>query len=54
MNGFHWGDLICQAGESRVVLDDRGIPPFEVTKEWGKDKYAQLVVADAVKWVKVK
>lgn len=48
------GRFDLPAGESRVVLDDRGIPPFEVTKEWGKDKYAQLVVADAVKWVKVK
>lgn len=48
------GRFDLPAGESHVVLDDRGIPPFEVTKEWGKDKYAQLVVADAVKWVKVK
>ncbi|WP_065220096.1 MULTISPECIES: carbohydrate-binding protein [Butyricimonas] len=48
------GRFNLPAGESRVVLDDRGIPPFEEIKEWGKDKYAQLVVADAVKWVKVK
>lgn len=48
------GRFELPAGESRVVLDDRGIPPFDKTKEQGGGKYAQLVVADAVKWVKVK
>ena len=52
-----WGSLgvfDLSAGKSRVVLDDRGMPSFEVTEKWGNDKYAQVVVADAVKWVKVK
>ncbi|WP_099292660.1 hypothetical protein [Butyricimonas sp. Marseille-P3923] len=47
------GKFDLPAGESRVVLDDRGIPPFEVTEKWGEEKYSQLVVADAMKWVKV-
>ena len=47
------GKFELPAGESRVVLDDRGIPPFEVTEKWGEEKYSQLVVADAMKWVKV-
>ena len=52
-----WGSLgvfDLSAGKSRVVLDDRGMSSFEVTEKWGNDKYAQVVVADAVKWVKVK
>ena len=40
------GTFDLPAGKSRVVLDDRGVPPIE-------DKFAQLIVADAVKWVKV-
>lgn len=47
------GKFELPAGKSRIVLDDRGIPPFEVTEKWGNDKYTQVVVADAVKWVKV-
>lgn len=47
------GKFDLPAGESRVILDDRGIPPFNKTEEWGEEKYSQLVVADAVKWVKV-
>lgn len=38
------GTFDLSAGNSCVVLDDRGVPPIE-------DKLAQLVVADAVKWV---
>ena len=48
------GKFDLPAGESRVVLDDRGIPSFEVTEKWGNDKYTQVVVANAVKWVKMK
>ncbi|KIO43605.1 hypothetical protein [Sanguibacteroides justesenii] len=55
------GTFVLPAGESRVVLDDRGVPPFDDDEEYtqavvsiGGDKHAQLVVADAVKWVKVK
>lgn len=54
------GTFVLPAGESRVVLDDRGVPPVddeEYAREVvsiGGDKHAQLVVADAVKWVKVK
>ena len=54
------GTFVLPAGESRVVLDDRGVPPFD-DEEYAREvvsirngKYAQLVVADAVKWVKVK
>jgi len=39
-------------GESRVILDDRGIAPF-LDEKYNR-KYTQLVVADAVKWVKIK
>lgn len=54
------GSFTLPAGKSRVVLDDRGVPPVDKVKT-GKieistskdDKYTQLVVADAVKWVKV-
>lgn len=46
------GTFSLPAGESRVVLDDRGVPPIE--GESGRLKYVQLVVADAVKWVKIK
>jgi len=47
------GTFTLQAGESRVVLDDRGVA---IEKEgYGHSvKYVQLVVADAVKWIKVK
>ncbi|PXZ45254.1 hypothetical protein DMB45_02200 [Sanguibacteroides justesenii] len=45
------GTFSLPAGASRVVLDDRGVPPIESD---GGLKYAQLVVADAVKWVKLK
>ncbi|WP_065219996.1 MULTISPECIES: golvesin C-terminal-like domain-containing protein [Butyricimonas] len=41
------GTFTLSAGESRVVLDDRGVA-FE---EHGKKVY-QLIVADAVKWIK--
>ena len=45
------GIFSLPAGESCVVLDDRGVSPI-------KDKYAmkriQIVMADAVKWVKIK
>lgn len=41
------GTFSLPTGKSRVVLDDRGVPPIE-------GKYAQLIVADAVKWVKLK
>lgn len=63
-NDIKWislGRFDLPAGKSRVVLDDRGVPPVEKGKtgeikiSTGKDdKYTQLVVADAVKWVKVK
>lgn len=46
------GTFSLPAGESRVVLDDRGIAP--ITDEKFRSTYSQLVVADAVKWVKVK
>ena len=45
------GTFSLPAGASRVVLDDRGVPPIESD---GRLKYAQLVVTDAVKWVKLK
>ena len=49
------GTFSLPAGKSRVVLDDRGAPPIE-SQSHGKysSKYVQLVVADAVKWVKIK
>ena len=40
------------AGESRVELDDRGV--LLIGDDDERMKIAQLVVADAVKWVKVK
>ena len=43
------GVFSLPAGVSRVVLDDRGAPP--ITAKNGAT-YVQLVVADAVKWVK--
>lgn len=43
------GVFSLSAGVSRVVLDDRGAPP--ITAKNGVT-YVQLVVADAVKWVK--
>lgn len=46
------GTFSLPAGESRVVLDDRGVPPIK--EESDRLKYVQLVVADAVKWVKIK
>lgn len=46
------GTFTLPAGESRVVLDDRGVPPIEV--KYSKRKYVQIVVADAVKWIKIK
>lgn len=45
------GTFSLPEGKSRVVLDDRGVTPIE--GEYGA-KYVQLVVADAVKWVKAK
>ena len=53
------GTFDLPAGESRIILDDRGVPPIEEKAEpgmplMGSGKTAQLVVADAVKWVKVK
>lgn len=55
------GTFTLLAGESSVVLDDRGIPPVEPKKTGksevfisGSGKVTQLVVADAVKWVRVK
>ncbi|WP_286137668.1 hypothetical protein [Gabonibacter massiliensis] len=55
------GTFVLPAGESRVVLDDRGSPPIDDDEEYTREvvsisgeKYTQLVVADAVKWVKVK
>ena len=49
------GTFTLPAGKSRVVLDDRGVTPIE-KKDSGPHslKYVQLVVADAVKWVKMK
>lgn len=46
------GTFTLLAGESRVVLDDRGVAP--ITDEKFRSTYSQLVVADAVKWVKIK
>ena len=46
------GTFALPAGESRVVLDDQGVAPITVEKF--QMTYNQLVVADAVKWVKVK
>lgn len=46
------GSFTLPAGESRVVLDDRGIVSFRDEKY--NLEYAQLIVADAVKWVKKK
>ncbi|WP_065219100.1 MULTISPECIES: golvesin C-terminal-like domain-containing protein [Butyricimonas] len=47
------GTFTLSAGESRVVLDDRGVTIEE--ESYGRSmKYIQLVVADAVKWVKVR
>lgn len=46
------GSFTLPAGESRVVLDDRGVAP--ITDEKFRSTYHQLVVADAVKWVKIK
>lgn len=46
------GTFTLPAGESRVVLDDRGVAPFR--DERYNHEYIQLVVADAVKWVKKK
>lgn len=52
------GTFNLPAGESRIVLDDRGVPPMESVStgrvSLGGGKVVQLVVADAVKWVKVK
>ena len=45
------GKFTLPAGESRVVLDDRGVALVQ-DKTWGD--HFQLVIADAVKWVKVK
>ena len=47
------GTFTLPAGESRVVLDDRGVA-IEEESHGRSTKYIQLVVADAVKWVKVK
>lgn len=46
------GTFTLPAGESRVVLDDRGIASFK-NEKFGQE-YAQLIAADAVKWVKKK
>ena len=46
------GRFTLPEGESRVVLNDRGVAPIEVKKY--RSTYFQMVVADAVKWVKVK
>ena len=47
------GKFNLPAGESRVVLDDRGVDhPF--TSEKYRYSFIQLVIADAVKWVKEK
>ncbi|WP_294142371.1 hypothetical protein [uncultured Sanguibacteroides sp.] len=43
------GTFTLSKGESRVVLDDRGAPIQDKVF-----KHFQLVVADAVKWVKIK
>ena len=49
------GTFSLPAGESRVILDDRGVPPIEEEGHGGYSrKWIQLVVADAVKWVKTK
>lgn len=46
------GKFTLPAGESRVVLDDRGGAP--VTLEMYRTTFSQLVLADAVKWVQLK
>ena len=46
------GTFTLPAGESRVVQDDRGVAPIPVEKF--RSTFVQLVVADAVKWVKEK
>ncbi|MCR9011537.1 hypothetical protein [Gabonibacter chumensis] len=45
------GRFTLPAGESRVVLDDRGVAHVQ-DKTWGE--YCQLIIADAVKWVRIK
>ena len=45
------GTFTLPAGESRVVLDDRGVPPI-TDRLFGE--FEQMVVADDVKWVKKK
>ena len=47
------GNFTLPAGESRVVLDDRGVS-IEGKSYGGEIKHDQLIVADAVKWVKIK
>ena len=47
------GNFTLPAGESRVVLDDRGVS-IEEKSYGGVIKHDQLIVADAVKWVKIK
>lgn len=44
------GTFTLPEGESRVVLDDRGVSSIE----YGDTQLHQLIVADAVKWVKIK
>ena len=46
------GIFTLPAGTSRVVLDDRGASPITIDNQGAA--YVQLVVADAVKWVKIK
>lgn len=49
-NAPYWislGTFTLPVGKSRIVLDDRGAAPSE-------DGQVQLIVADAVKWVKIK
>lgn len=49
-NDPYWislGTFTLPIGKSRIVLDDRGAAPSE-------DGQVQLIVADAVKWVKIK
>ena len=46
------GKFTLPAGESRVVLDDRGGAP--VTLEMYRTTFSQLILADAVKWVQLK
>lgn len=48
------GVFVLPAGESRVVLDDRGTP-VSVQDSYGhSSECVPLITADAVKWVKVK